>query len=66
MDVTEIHVNGVRCYTAAWSEDPRISVTDYSPDLALARLTAHLERRLTPLQVRVTFLPQPQFQPVHA
>lgn len=76
MDVTEISVNGVRCYLAAWSEDPRINVTEYSSDLALARLTAHLERRLVPAQIRITFLPQslpqplphplPQPLPVHA
>lgn len=60
MDVTEHPVRGVRCYTACWSEDPRVQVTEFSPDLALAHLTAVLERRLAPVRLAVTFLPQPQ------
>ena len=62
MDVTEERRHGVRCFTAAWSEDPRVSFTDFTAALALAKLAAHLEAALTPSPLCVTFLPQP----VHA
>ena len=58
MDVTETHARGVRCFTAAWSEDPRVCVMDLSPDAAVAKLVAHLEAHLARPAVRVTFLPQ--------
>lgn len=63
MDVTEHQVHGVRCYTACWSEDPRVCATEFSPDLALAHLTSLLGRRLSPVRLAVTFLPQAQHVP---
>jgi hypothetical protein len=59
MDVTATQAHGRRCYTAAWSEDPRVAYTDHTPDAALARLVAHLEGRLAPTGMHVTFLPAP-------
>lgn len=54
LDVTEVRVRGRRCFTAALSADPRVAVTDASPDSALLRLVAHLEGRPA---LRITFAP---------
>ena len=43
IDVSSARVRGVRWFTAALSEDPRVTAADLSPDGAVARLIARLE-----------------------
>ena len=62
LDVTEVRVRGRRCFTAALSEDPRVAITDASPDSALARLVAHLRGEPA---LRITFAPLVRQEATH-